>query len=92
MAQLQEGPGSRRPREGADYRVLLAEAFRPRPPASIAEAAQRIEQWTGLQRGPPQGRQFLKSLGMNPRKVGHLAAQAEVEAQEPFKTQALEPR
>jgi hypothetical protein len=29
---------------------------------------------------------------MNPRKVGHLPAQAEVEAQETFQTQALEPR
>jgi transposase len=92
MAKLQEGPGSRRHRELADYRVLSAEAFRQRPPASIAEAAQRIEQLTGLQRGPTQVRQFLKSLGMNPRKVGHLPAKADVEAQEPFKPQALEPR
>jgi transposase len=58
----------------------------------MAEAAQRIEPLTGLQRGPPQVRQFLTSLGMNPRKVGPLAAKAEVEAQETVKTQALEPR
>jgi len=92
IEKLKEGPLSRRHSELADYRVLIAADFRHRPPASVAEAAQRIEQLTGLKRGPTQGRQFLKSLGMKPRKVGQIPATADVEAQEAFKTQALEPR
>jgi transposase len=92
LARLQARPGSRRPREFADYRSLLTEAFRHRPPASVAEAAQRIKDLTGLQRGPPQVREFLKAVGMKPRTVGQMPAKADGGAQEAFKTQALEPR
>ena len=92
IAKLQEVRGLRRPSELTHYRVLLTEEFRQRPPASVAAAAQRIEQVTGLQRGLTQVRQFLKSVGMKPRKVGQIPAKADVEAQETFKTQALEPR
>jgi len=92
IPKLQAGSGSRRYSELADYCGLIAEAFRQRPPASVAEAAQRIEQVTGLKRGPTQVRQFLKSVGMKPRKVGQIPAKADVAAQETFKTQALEPR
>ena len=58
----------------------------------MAEAAARIADLTGLQRGPTQVRQFLKSLGMKPRKVGQIPAKADVTAQEAFKTEQLEPR
>ena len=92
IAKLQADPGSRRPSELADYRVPIAEEFRQRPPASVAEAAQRIAQRTGLKRGPTQVRQFLKSVGMKPRKVGQIPAKADVAAQATFKTQDLEPR
>jgi transposase len=76
----------------ADYRAIIEAEFRQRPPASVAEAAQRIEQLTGLTRGPTQVRQFLKSLGMKVRKVGQIPAKADVEAPERFKTEELEPR
>ena len=92
IAKLQAGSGSRRHSELADYRVRLAEDFRQRPPASVAEAGQRLEQVTGLTRGPTQVRQFLKAVGMKPRNVGQMPAKAEVAAQATFKTQELEPR
>ena len=92
MAKLQEVRGVHRPSELTDYRVLLTEEFRQRPPANVAEAAQRIEQLTGLKRGPTQVRQFLKSIGMKPRKVGQIPAKADVETQDTFKTRELEPR
>ena len=92
LGKLQEMPGSHRHSELDDYRLLLAADFRQRPPASVAEAAQRIEQLTGLNRGLTQVRQFLKSLGMTPRKVGQIPAKADVVAQATFKTTALEPR
>ena len=58
----------------------------------MAEAAARIADLTGLQRGPTQVRQFFKSLGMKPRKVGQIPAKVDVLAQEAFKTEQLEPR
>jgi transposase len=76
----------------ADYRASIEADFRQRPPASVAEAVQRIAQLTGLKRGPTQVRQCLKSLGRKRRKVGQIPAKADVGAQETFKTEALEPR
>jgi transposase len=59
--------------------------FQQRPPATVAEAAARIEALTGIARKPTQVRQFLKALGMQPRKVGMIPAKADVEAQETYK-------
>lgn len=89
---LKEVPLPRRHSQLAAYRALIAADFRQRPPAKVAEAAHRIEQLTGLKRGPTQVRQFLKSLGMQLRKVGQIPAKADIVAQETFKTEALEPR
>ena len=92
IEKLKEVPFHRRHSELADYRAIIEADFRQRPPASVAEAAHRIEQLTGLKRGPTQVRQFLKSLGMKVRKVGQIPAKADIEAQERFKTEVLEPR
>jgi transposase len=92
IAQLQEVSFHRRQSPLADYRASIEADLRQRPPASVAEAAVRIAQLTGLERGPTQVRRFLKSLGMKPRKVGQIPAKADVTAQENFKTGQLEPR
>jgi transposase len=92
IEKLKEVPFHRHHGELADYRALFEAEFRQRLPARVAEAAQRIEQLTGLRRGPTQVRQFLKSLGMKIRKVGQIPAKADVEAQGRFKTEDLEPR
>ena len=92
IAALQEVSFARRQSPLADYRASIEADLRQRPPASVAEAAARIAQLTGLERGPTQVRQFLKSLGMQPRKVGQIPAKADVTAQEEFKTGQLEPR
>ena len=48
----------------------LEEEFRQRPPHTVAEACQRIEELTGVVRGREQVRLFLKDqLGLNWRKV-----------------------
>ncbi len=44
--------------------------FRRSPPASIREAAAKIEELTGIKRRPTQVRQFLKSIGIRCLKVG----------------------
>src|SRR5262249_19112259 len=70
----------------------IAADVRQRPPARVAEAAARIAELTGLQRGPPPVRQCFKSLGMKPRQVGQMPAQADVTAPEACKTERLDPR
>lgn len=92
IAKLKEVPFHRRQSQLAVYRTSIEADLRQRPPASVAEAAARIAALTGLQRGPTQVRQFLKSLGMKPRKVGQIPAKADVAAQEDFKAEQLEPR
>jgi transposase len=46
------------------YREIVAESFRKQPVSSVAEAADRIEQLTGIRRGLTQTRQFMKKLGL----------------------------
>jgi transposase len=75
-----------------DHKRTLEEYFREHPPATSAEAAARIEELTGIKRGPTQRREFLKELGMKPRKVGQIPAKADVKEQEGFKEEQLEPR
>jgi transposase len=70
------------------HRPTIEADFQPRPPATVAEAAARIEALTGMTRRPTQVRQFLKALGMRPRTVGMIPAKADVEAQEAFKKTA----
>jgi transposase len=74
-----------RPRsELAPHRTTLEAYFREHPPATVAEAAAKIAELTGIVRSPTQVRQFLQALGMQPRKVGMIPAKAAVEAQEAF--------
>lgn len=89
---LKEVPFHQQQSQWAAYRTSIDADLWQRPPASVAEAAARIADLTGLRRGPTQVRQFLKSLGMQPRKVGQIPAKADVTAQEEFKTAPLEPR
>ena len=48
----------------AAYRDLIRESFEKAPVCTIAEAGERIDQLTGLRRGPSQVRKFLKDLGL----------------------------
>ncbi len=50
--------------EMASYRDLIRESFEKQPVRTVAEAADRIFQLTGLRRGPTQVRQFLKDMGL----------------------------
>lgn len=75
-----------------EHQKTLEAYFREHPPATVAEASARIEELTGVKRGPTQTRKFLKDLGMKPRNVGQIPAKADVKAQERFKEEQLEPR
>ena len=75
----------RRPRSALHhYRTTMEAELQQRPPATVAEAAARIEALTGIVRKPTQVRQFLKALGMQPRTVGMIPAKADVDAPEAF--------
>ena len=59
--------------ELTDHTSKLEEEFRQRPPHTVAEACQRIEDLTGVVRGREQVRLFLKQqLGLNWRKVAAI--------------------
>ena len=73
-------------------RTTLEAHFRAQPPATVAAAAAQIAALTGIKRGPTQTRQFLKKLGMKPRKLGQIPAKADPEEQEECKAEKLEPR
>ena len=76
----------RHPRSDLDeHRESLEAYFEEHPPATVNEAAAKIEELTGIRRGPTQVRRFLGSLGLRPRKVGMIPAKADVQAQARFK-------
>jgi transposase len=71
--------------ELTNHRTTLEAYFHQHPPATVAEAAAKLAELTGMVRNPTQVRQYLRALGMKPMKVGMLPAKADVEAQEAFK-------
>jgi transposase len=71
--------------ELTNHRPTLEAYFQQHPPATVAEAAAKIAELTGLVRKPTQVRQYLCALGMKPMNVGMLPAKADVDAQEAFK-------
>lgn len=59
-----------RPSALAPHRPLLEAEFTARPPHTVGEACQRIEQLTGIRRGSTQVREFLReTMGLRWRKV-----------------------
>jgi transposase len=74
------------------HRARLEAHFRAHPPATINEASVKIEELTGIKRSPSAVGKFLNALGMAPRRVGSLPAKADLQAQERFRINALEPR
>jgi len=75
-----------------EHREQLREEFEQKPPASLVEAAERIEALTGLRRSQPQVRTFLLKLGLKRRKVGQIPAKADPDEQQSFLQSELEPR
>jgi transposase len=59
-----------RPSALTEHRPLLEAEFTARPPHTVGEACQRIEQLTGVRRGETQVREFLReTMGLRWRKV-----------------------
>ena len=92
VEQLKELNFFKRESELVQHRQTLEEYFQAHPPATMKEAGARIEEMTGIRRGLSQVRHFLKSIGLRRLKVGFIPAKADVEEQERFKKDKLEPR
>ncbi|MCP4486034.1 MAG: IS630 family transposase [Gammaproteobacteria bacterium] len=75
----------------AQHTSTIEAYFRQYPPATIKEAAAKIEELTGIKRSETQVRKFLHSIGMKCRKVGMVPAKADPEKQAEFKKEKLDP-
>ena len=71
--------------ELCNHRETIEGYFQQHPPATIAEAAAKIKELTGIQRSPTQVREFILRIGMRCRKVAAIPAKADPEVQEAFK-------
>ena len=71
--------------ELVDHKQTIEDYFLKHPPATIKEAQAKIYQLTGIKRSESRVRAFLQSIGLKPRKVGHIPAKADIEKQEAFK-------
>jgi len=74
------------------HRDALIVYFRAHPPATLNEAASKIEERTGLKRSPSAVGRFLHGLGMAPRRVGAIPSKGDPAQQEAFRISQLEPR
>lgn len=74
------------------HRGELSAYFRAHPPRTIKEAMFQIEQLTGIKRSHGVVGPFLHSLGMAPRKVGAIPSNPDLEEQENWRINKLEPR
>lgn len=74
------------------HRADLLGYFCAHPPATLNEAANKIQERTGLKRSRSAVGRFLHGLGMAPRKVGAIPSKGDPEKQEAFRINKLEPR
>jgi transposase len=69
----------------------IESSFRKQPPRSVKEAACRIKTLTGIARSQSRVRAFLHRIGMRPLQTGQIPAKANVEEQQKFHDQTLQP-
>ena len=79
------------PSQLQEQKDKIIAALEAKPPASLKQAQATIKTVTELERSLPQVSQFLKENKIMRRKVKQIPAKADVEAQEKFKTERLEP-
>jgi transposase len=80
-ADARQGPPS-----ALDPHVQTIKAeFTLHPPASVAQAANRIAELTGVQLRPTRVRDFMHDLGMAPRRLTPIPGKADPQVQADFK-------
>lgn len=71
---------------------LIKGHFEKNPVATIAQACKEVEELTGLTLKNTQMRFYLKKLGIKWRKVNSVPAKVDIEAQQKFHDEMLQPR
>jgi transposase len=84
VVQLKEVTFYRPESELKQHQESLEAYFREHPPKTLAQAAAKITELTGISRSREQVRQFLHSIGTSCRRVGVIPAKADPAAQEEF--------
>jgi transposase len=69
----------------------ILDSFRIAPPMNAAEAASRIKELTGIERGITQVKRFMKKQGFCYRKMGHIPAKADRQKQIDWMKETMEP-
>jgi transposase len=69
----------------------ILSSFRERPLYNAAEAAERIDEMTGIRRSEQQVRTFMKKHGLRFIKCGHIPAKADTEVQQKWVDDTLKP-
>ena len=81
VADRREGP----PSALNPHAEVIKADFAAHPPGSLAQAADRIAQLTGVRRQPTQVRTFMRGLGMAPRRLSPIPGKADPMRQADFK-------
>ena len=84
ISKLKELTFNRPQSELKKHQESLEIYFREHPPRTLAHAAAKIAELTGIVRSREQVRHFLKSMGMSCCRVGLIPAKADPVAQEQF--------
>lgn len=71
---------------------IIKEHFLKYPPFTINHACAEVEKLVGLTLKPTQMRHYLKILGMKCRKVNSIPAKADIEKQQKFHDDELQPK
>ncbi len=81
VADGREGP----PSALDPHAEVIKADFTAHPPGSVAQAAARIAELTGVRRQPTQVRTFMRGLGMTPRRLSPIPGKADPLRQADFK-------
>jgi transposase len=87
VADAREGP----PSAWDPHVPAIRAEFAARPPTSVAQAADRIAQLTGVRRQATRVRTFMHQLGMAPRRLSPIPGKADPLRQAEFKKTAWTP-
>ena len=71
---------------------MIKTHFEKNPVATIAQACKEVEELTGIVIKNTQMRFYLKNLGIDWRKVNSIPAKVDIEAQQKFHDEQLQPR
>lgn len=74
------------------FAEVISEYLHNTPPAGLKQACAEIENITGIKMSKSQAGRYLKSLGCKYRKVCGIPAKADLDKQQEFKDNQLEPK